>query len=102
MAELNFGKYKNKVISQVWEENKSYCQWLYTQPMIKNYPEIYKFLDDNLKNKKDYYMTFGKYKNKPLSWIIENDSKYILYLKGNDYVKENLTKLYEIVNKLNI
>jgi uncharacterized protein (DUF3820 family) len=102
MPELTFGKYKNKEISQVWEENKSYCQWLYTQPMIKNHPEIYKFLDDNLKNKKDYYMTFGKYKNKPLSWIIENDSKYILYLKGNDYVKENLTKLYEIVNKLNI
>lgn len=102
MATLEFGKYKNKTIQEVWDENKSYCQWLNSQPMIENYPEIKKFLDDNLKNKNDYYMTFGKYKNKALSWIIENDKKYILYLKGNEYVKTKLTKLYDIVNKLDI
>ncbi len=104
MSELNlqFGKYKNMSIADVWNENVNYCQWLYKQPMIKNYQEIFNFLDNKLKDKNDYYMTFGRYKNKPLTWIIQNDPKYIMYLKSNEYVKNNLTNLYDIVNNLNI
>jgi hypothetical protein len=102
MTTLTFGKFKNLTIENVFNENTSYCNWLYRQPMAEQYPEIYKFLESKFKNKNDYYMTFGRYKNKPLSWILENDNKYILYLKGNEYVKNNLTDLYKIVNNLNV
>lgn len=99
---LEFGKYKNKNIEKVFEENVSYCQWLYKQPMIKNYEEIYNFLHKKFHNDNDYYLTFGKYKNKPLSWIKENDAKYIYYLKSNEYVQTKLDDLAKLVNAIQI
>lgn len=99
---LEFGKFKNRPIDKVYEENVSYCQWLYKQPMIKNYEEVYNFLHNKFHNNNDYYMTFGKYKNKSISWIKENDSKYIYYLKSNEYVQTKLNDLANIVNRLEI
>jgi uncharacterized protein (DUF3820 family) len=99
---IQFGKHKNKSIDTIHEENPQYLHWLYTQPTIKDNKELYEAIESKLKNKNDYYMTFGKYKNKGLSWIIENDTKYILWLRGNEYVKNNLDKLYKTVCALDI
>jgi uncharacterized protein (DUF3820 family) len=99
---LNFGKHKNKSIETIYNENPQYLQWLYSQPTTKANKELYEILESKLKNKNDYYMSFGKYKNKGLSWIIQNDSNYIIWLRGNKYVKENLDKLYKIVCAINI
>jgi uncharacterized protein (DUF3820 family) len=99
---LDFGKYKNRMIGDVFSEDKNYCQWLYNSPMTKTNENIFNFLETKFKDKNDIYLTFGKYKNKSLSWILEHDKKYIMYLKSNEFVKEKLTKLYEAVNKLNI
>lgn len=97
---IDFGKYKNRMIGDIFVDDKSYCQWLYSSPMTQTNEKLYKFLESKFKDKNEIYLTFGKYKNKSLSWISENDSKYILYLKGNDFVKNSLTGLYEAVNKM--
>lgn len=101
--EFEFGKFKNKSVEQVFQENPNYCQWVYNQPMLKDsQPEIYEFLKSKLINKNDYYMTFGKYKNKSMSWIIQNDPKYIYWLRGNTYIQENCKKLATIVNGIKL
>jgi uncharacterized protein (DUF3820 family) len=97
---IDFGKYKNKMIGDIFVNDKAYCQWLYYSPMTQTNKNLYQYLENKFKDKNDIYLTFGKYKNKSLKWISENDKKYILYLKGNDYVKNNLTNLYEEVNKM--
>jgi uncharacterized protein (DUF3820 family) len=40
-------------------------------------------------------MTFGRYKNKSLKWIKQYDSEYLGWLKKNEYVQANMTKLKE-------
>lgn len=97
---IDFGKYKNRMIGDIFVEDKTYCQWLYSSLMSQTNEKLYKFLESKFKDKDDIYLTFGKYKNKSLTWISENDRKYILYLKGNEYVKNNLSSLYEAVNRL--
>lgn len=97
---IDFGKYKNRMIGDIFVEDKAYCRWLYSSLMSQSNEKLYKFLESKFKDKDDIYLTFGKYKNKSLTWISENDRKYILYLKGNEYVKNNLSSLYEAVNRL--
>ena len=36
---LDFGKYKNKSIEDVYKLDLSYCQWAYRNPLIKQYDE---------------------------------------------------------------
>jgi len=96
---FQFGKYKHKSIEDVFKDDVQYCKWVFKQPMLKDTsPEIYDYLKEKLINKNDYYMSFGKYRNKPLSWILQNDKKYIYWLKGNQYVQEHCQKLSTIVN----
>lgn len=97
---LEFGKYKNSNIIDIFEKDPNYCQWLFKQPIIKQYEEIYNFLESKFKDSRDYYMSFGKYKNKPLTHIINTDPKYIYYLKSNEYVQTKLPELAKIVNAL--
>ena len=58
------------------------------------------YLDNKLIDKNEYYMTFGKYKNKPLSEIKKKDPKYIQYLKNNEYVKSKMTNLYNLLSNI--
>lgn len=98
---LKFGKFKSQKITDILDTQKAYCKWLHTQPMIMEAnPKIKDLLDLEFKNKNDYYMTFGKYKNKSLDWINTNDKYYISYLKKNDYVSVNLKELKEALNHL--
>jgi len=92
---IQFGKYKGKNIVDIAEQNPSYCNWVLKQPLLNKYQEIKEYLEKKFINPDDYYMSFGKYKNKPLSEIKKNDPKYIDYLKNNDYVKEKMISLYE-------
>lgn len=100
---FEFGKYKYKSVEDVFKDDLQYCQWVFKQPLLKdNNKEIYAFLKDKLINKNDYYMPWGRYKNKGLSWILQNDKKYIYWLKGNQYVQEHCKQLSSIVNGINI
>lgn len=105
MSELNileFGKYKNKDIESVFKEDINYCKWLYTNPLTKNYTGVYDFLHSKFHNNNLIYLSFGKYRNRSVDWIIENDKNYIYYLRSNQYVQSKLPELANYVNKINI
>ena len=91
---IQWGKFKGKNIIDEFEKNKPYFCWCFNQPFIKKYEDIYKFLENEIKDPNEIYMTFGKYKNKSLNWIKQNDEKYILYLKTNDFVKDKMINLW--------
>lgn len=99
---LNFGKYKNKDIEEVFKSDISYCQWVFKQPLLQNYPDIYDFLKKKFINPNDYYLNFGKYKGKSIYWIKSRDEGYIRYLRGNEYVQTKLRDLARIVNNMEI
>jgi len=102
---MRYGKYKNDniTIEEIYNKDPSYCLWLYKQPMVKHYEDIYNFLHEQFKHKEGLiYLTFGKYKNKSVDWIVENDPNYIYYLKSNQYVQTKLKDLAEYVNKINL
>lgn len=97
---LSFGKYKTRLISDVFEIDPKYCLWLLNQPSIKAHNDIYRYLKSKIHNRNEIYLTFGKHKNKSLTWIIQNDNKYINYLKNNNFVQTHLKDLAEAVNKI--
>lgn len=93
---LKFGAHKGCNIEKVASEKPQYCQWLLKQPFLDEHKDIKTYLEDKFINKDEIYLSFGKYKNKPLSWVKANDVGYIEnYLKKNDFVKEKMKKLYE-------
>ena len=91
---IQWGKFKGKNIIDIFDDNKSYFAWCFSQPFIKKYDEIYNFLEEQIKDPNETFMTWGKYKNKSLTWIKANDDKYISYLKTNDFVKEKMINLW--------
>lgn len=98
---IQFGKYKGQNFLDILENNKAYCKWLHSQALImKSNPMFLKLLDVEFKDKNEYYLTFGKYKNKSLTYINNTDKKYITYLKFNDYVNENLQELKNALTNL--
>jgi hypothetical protein len=96
---LQFGTHKNKSIIDVYNTNPNYCVWLLKQQKIlEKYLDIKQFLEDKLIDKNDYYMTFGKYRNKPLSWIMANDKLYATnYLLSNEFVQ---LKMPDLISKI--
>ena len=94
---INFGKYKSQTIEYIIENDINYAKWMFEHPTLVLDDNITKILSDTFKDKNEHYLTFGKYKNKSVSWIKENDLKYIDYLKKNEYVK---TKMVELHNAL--
>ena len=96
---ITFGrKHKKKNIEDVYNFDKNYCLWLYTQPFIKGYPEIYDFLKSKFHNENEIYLDFGRYKNKPLSYVIKTDMKYIYFLHSQEFVKHSNKKLFKIID----
>ena len=97
---LSFGKYKGKDINNILKEDECYCNWLLKHKESSNLnEEQIKILESKL-NINDVYIGFGKYKNKTIEWIFNNDKKYIYYLKNNEYIKKNKTDIIESINKL--
>lgn len=93
---ITFGKFKSCSIDDLLREEVNYCKWMFEHlESINIHKNIEKLLENKFKDSNEIYLTFGKHKNKTLSWIRENDIKYIDYLKKNDYVKNKMTKLYE-------
>ena len=99
MSELiiTFGKtHKGKSVEDLIITEPLYCKWLLSQAWLETkYLDIYNFLTKNLT--KEQIMPFGKYKNKTIEEIRKLDPKYIEWLKKNDFVKENLKDIYELL-----
>ena len=91
---INFGKsHKGESIIDLVKTEPIYCKWLYSQPWLEtNNPDIYNYLSLHLT--KEQLIPFGKYKNKTIEEIRILDDKYIIWLKKNEWVKENLKEIY--------
>jgi uncharacterized protein (DUF3820 family) len=100
---VNFGKYRGKKISEIYELDEQYCKWLYPQEiLIGEYPMIKKYLHDQFDGEDlSYAMTWGKFKGKSLKWINDNDkSGYIAWLRNNNFVNEKCAKLKKALSEL--
>jgi len=91
---IQFGKYKSKTIEYIIENDINYAKWMFEHPKLVLDEYITEILSDAFHDKDEHYLTFGKYKNKSLSWIKENDLKYIDYLQKNEYVKSKMVDLH--------
>lgn len=94
--ELQFGKYRGKNISEVYDLDLQYCKWLYPQEiLIGEYPSIKEFLHEKFKDSDmTRIMTWGKYKNKrSIGWIKKNDQSYFDWLLNNEFVRNNCPAL---------
>ena len=100
---ITFGKFRGQNIYTIIEDDPNYCLWVLKQKQIlETYPEIKKILEDVFLNKDDIYLHFGKYKNKSLSFVKENDPKYLIYLKNNEYVVKNCSNIIEYINDIKL
>ena len=96
---IKFGKFKNKNISELLE-NKPYCVWLLNQTLLmEKYPDIKHVLKKFIK-KDEIYLHFGKYKNKPLSYVYTTDKSYIQYLKNNEYILTQCASYIDFINEM--
>lgn len=94
--ELQFGKYRGKDISEVYDLDQQYCRWLYPQEsLIGEHPSIKEFLDEKFKDSDmTRLMTWGRYKNKrTIGWIKKNDHVYFDWLLKNEFVRNNCPAL---------
>jgi len=97
---LTFGKYIGKDINTIIKCDESYCSWLLRhKESSKLNDEQIKILESNIRED-ECYIGFGKYKNRSIKWIFENDKKYIYYLKNNDYIKNNKQDILDSIKEL--
>jgi hypothetical protein len=99
---LNFGKYRDQQIGSVYATDRGYCRWLRGQTeLMSKFPDAKSFLDSMFEGDDgSYMMNWGKYKNKSIEWINNNDPKYITWLQTNEYVRDNCKKLKEALSLL--
>lgn len=100
---LQNGKYKDEDVRDVYFKDPDYIKYLYYQPSIKYEKDIYEFVLNKIypNHEREIFMDFGKYKGKPLSYILKKkDIKYLLYLHGCSFIKKNNKKLYKILDFL--
>lgn len=93
--EFTFGKHKGSSFDEVFNKDTNYIKWVITQPYLKE--EEVKYLQNLIKTKTpEYLMPWGKYKNKTLSYIDNEDSWYLSWLKNNEIAKKNNQLMEEL------
>jgi hypothetical protein len=97
MVAIDFnGKHHGCEIEDVFKKDPNWCVWLLNQDFIKKRTELYDYLNDKIKDKDAYYLTWGKqHKGKTLKEINEIDKSYIAYLKKNEFVINNCKIMYK-------
>jgi uncharacterized protein (DUF3820 family) len=96
---LLIGKHKGRVINDVLKTDPAYCVWLSKQPWSANDEQ---FLDITraARNPNNPIMTWGRHKGKPFSYIIDNDPKYIEWMRGSSFVAEKFPELKTKVDNI--
>lgn len=94
MVVIPFGKHAGRSAREVFAEDVRYCQWLHGQEIKSK--ALREFLDEKFGkvSSDEYYMGFGRHKNKSLGEIARTDARYIEFLKSF-VTKEKYPKLYE-------
>ncbi|GMF35780.1 unnamed protein product [Phytophthora lilii] len=97
--ELTFGKYKGKLIEEVYASDPGYCRWVFNQPSLNISDDIKTFLCSKfINNDNSYMMGWGKYKGKTLKQISSVDPNYIDWLRKSEFVIEKCPKLLKELN----
>lgn len=101
-AILDFGKYKNKSIDEIYTIDQQYARWLLNQDLlISDKPEIAEFLNSKFdSDDKSFLLTWGKWKNRTIKWVFDNDKQYFNWMKKNEYIKTKCPKLFESIQEL--
>lgn len=99
MSHLKFSdsKYSGELVNDIILKDPSYCHYLVH--FSKNYipKDIRDLLFNKFPNKDDYFMSFGPFKTKSLTWIQANEPEYIDYLLNDKFVQ---TKCFKLIEKL--
>lgn len=95
---FTIGKYKGKTVEDVAKVDACYCSWFYNTMSCK-YPETANAIKRCI-DTESIYLNFGKYKNKSISYVAENDKRYIQYLLDSDWVKKNRSDIIDEINEL--
>lgn len=88
-----FGKHKGISYRELYDNHKSYCQYILTNLKEEKNKDLFEYLKPKI-DTNTTYLTFGKYKHYSIDEIKKIDDKYINYLKTNDYIKNNCPVLY--------
>jgi uncharacterized protein (DUF3820 family) len=99
---IPFGKYKNESIEDIFEKDLPYCKWLFNQEMlIGGLLDVQMFLNDKLKGSDlSFEMGWGKWKNRTIKWIQQNEPQYFTWLCKNQYVSESCPALKKALIEL--
>jgi hypothetical protein len=92
---INFGKFKDRDISNILNENHSYFTWLKNSAMVHRQVGLSKFLETNLKEEVNdgiYRLPRGKYRGSTLEEVYKTDPKYWNYMLNNYGQNEELMK----------
>ncbi|GMF09624.1 unnamed protein product [Phytophthora lilii] len=95
---INFGKYKNTPISELFDIYPSYCRCLFKQEsLLEDDSPIESYLQEKFTDAGDdsYILKWGKFKGKTVKWLSKNNKKYFDWLQKSDYVSEKCPKLKE-------
>lgn len=96
---LRFGKYNGRDVTDVIKTDPDYIKWVSKQPHIVLSDAIREIIKKALPASVGYKLTFGRHRGKTLKYISENDSKYIIWLKRNQYVNESMHELVAELEK---
>ena len=94
------GKYNGKLVVDIIKSDPSYCHFYLFKYKGYKPKELTNLLKHNFPNENDYFMSFGPFKGKSLSWIYQNEPDYIDYLMNDEYVKINCKVLYQKLKEI--
>lgn len=98
---LDFGKYKDNTIQEVYEKDADYCRWLSKQELLLT-EEVKDFLNDKFNGDDGtYILRWGKFKNHTIRWIFDNQQRYFQWLMKSDFVQTKCPKLKKEIDELN-
>jgi uncharacterized protein (DUF3820 family) len=92
---LTFGKHKNKMLKDI---DNNYLSWCINSPTIYNgikekiqlYLNSIEYEHQQEKEDNDYVMKFGKYKNKRVKEIYNDDKNYIEWLLNSETIYDTV------------
>lgn len=100
--EISFkmGKYKNRLVIDIMNEDPSYCQWYLFNDKIYKTTYIRNLLEEKFKNPHEYWFNFGDFKGQTLSEVYKIEPEYLQHLLIDEYVSKNCPLLIKKINEL--
>ena len=99
---FTFGKYKNLSVDEIFEKDPNYLNWMYSRTSAEENPHLFNSLEAKLRDKNTIYINFGRYKGKSIHHVMKRDKSYIIWLRGNEYVRNNMRELYNMACTLDL